>query len=67
MGYYKTLYIENQELGIIEDEPEMQMDELLKSEAEIISQKEFKKAYQELDKYNQSEVMMIAENNVLGI
>jgi len=30
MGYYKTLYIENQELGIIEDEPEMQMDELLK-------------------------------------
>jgi|TARA_R100000781_G_C4079886_1_gene127335 hypothetical protein len=67
MGYYKTLYIENQELGIIEDEPEMQMDELLKSEAEIISQKEFKKAYQELDESNQLEVMLIAENNVLGI
>tara|TARA_R100000808_G_C2096579_1_gene115095 strand:- start:260 stop:463 length:204 start_codon:yes stop_codon:yes gene_type:complete len=67
MGYYKKLEIEKQELGIIEDEQEMQMDELLKAEAEIISQKEFKKAYQELDKYNQSEVMMIAENNVLGI
>lgn len=67
MGYFSRLDAENQELGICADEPEMDMDYCIKSEANNTALKEYNKPLKELKDYEQKICIEIAENYILGI
>tara|TARA_R100000234_G_C4978049_1_gene169414 strand:+ start:829 stop:1059 length:231 start_codon:yes stop_codon:yes gene_type:complete len=76
MGYFSNLDLENKEFGMAEAadmEPENDYDnsdviwETIEEEAKEIALKEYKKPLMELSEHERNEVVLIAENRVLGL
>jgi hypothetical protein len=87
MGYFSKLDLENQELGICQDEPEMDMDfckkqnetslktkgndmeiaDAITEVAEELALVHYDKPLMELEEHERKEIILIAENEVLGI
>lgn len=67
MGYFSKLDAENRELGICQDEPEMDIEYFIKEEANCTALKEYKKPLNKLNDYEQKTCIEIAERHVLGI
>lgn len=79
MGYFSNLDLENKEFGMAEaadmepDEPENDYDnsdviwETIEEEAKEIALREYKKPLMELSEYERNEVVLMAENRVLGL